>query len=248
MRETSSRRWPSSTRCAGTASGTGEELLRDLRCPPGNPSQRHRPPFPENSRGSPPRSRLPVPELRPLPGPRRRSALPYIPIPWTAFTRPPGPGQIPSVINRRSPRGPIPAAVSRANRSLHRSHRRWRSPGPSGVSLVWKLPRIAHDADLDRFLPALPGLHAQGLADCMVDNYGTAAALLRALPAISLPGAAGLNIFNHAAVEECRPGALACSRSLPSLSRDEIRGLIRKFPREAADRSPPLWSRGVARR
>ena len=99
----------------------------------------------------------------------------------------------------------------------------------SGARLVWKLPRIAHDTDLADLLPALPGLHAAGLADCMAGNPGTAAALLRTLPSVSLSGSPGLNIFNHAAVEDAGP-AFALLTLSPELSRDEIRELIRAAP------------------
>jgi putative protease len=96
----------------------------------------------------------------------------------------------------------------------------------AGVRLVWKLSRIAHDTDLADLLPALPGLHTQGLTDCMAGNPGTAAALLRTLPTVSLSGSPGLNIFNHAAVEDAGPAFTLLTLS-PELSRDEIRELIR---------------------
>jgi putative protease len=77
----------------------------------------------------------------------------------------------------------------------------------------------------------------------MVDNHGTAAALLRALPGISLAGAAGLNIFNHAAVEDAGPafGLLTLSSEL---SRDEIRTLIRELPAGCRHPVPALVVQG----
>jgi U32 family peptidase len=105
----------------------------------------------------------------------------------------------------------------------------------AGARLVWKLPRIAHDAFLDIVLPALPGLYARGITDCMTENHGTAGALLRTVPAISLSGSIGLNIFNHAAVEAAGPVYSLLTLS-PELSREEIRDLVRKIPR--GDHSP----------
>jgi U32 family peptidase len=105
----------------------------------------------------------------------------------------------------------------------------------SGTRLIWKLPRITHDTYLDTVLPALPDLYARGITECMTDNHGTASALIRACPAITLSGSIGLNIFNHAAAQNAAP-AYALLTLSPELSQDEIRDLIRGIP--ADDRRP----------
>ena len=117
------------------------------------------------------------------------------------------------------PREPFPACVATALGTAR----------AAGARLVWKLPRIAHDAYLDTVLPALPGLYAGGLTDCMTDNHGTSGAILRTCPALSLSGSIGLNIFNHAAVRGAGSSYTVLTLS-PELSGDEIRELIRTIP------------------
>ena len=94
----------------------------------------------------------------------------------------------------------------------------------AGALLVWKLPRIAHDALLDTLLPELRFLHDNGLAACMSGNPGISRAIHAAAPDIVLHGSAGLNIWNHvAATRTGMPYALLTLS--PELSRDDIRTL-----------------------
>ena len=69
----------------------------------------------------------------------------------------------------------------------------------SGIRFTWKLPRITRDAYLDTVLPILSPLVSRGVDECMVENPGTARALLGAAPGLTVSGSTGLNIFNHRA-------------------------------------------------
>jgi putative protease len=62
--------------------------------------------------------------------------------------------------------------------------------------LIWKLPRITRLAETAALRSVLPRLHAAGLRACMVDNPGTAAAVVDTAPGIALAGSPGLNVFN----------------------------------------------------
>jgi U32 family peptidase len=93
-----------------------------------------------------------------------------------------------------------------------------------GCRFSWKIPRIAHDTVIDRILAALPALHAAGVTACMVENPGTARALLREVPALTLSGFTGLNIFNHTAVQGTGSSFALLTLS-PELSREECRDL-----------------------
>jgi putative protease len=115
----------------------------------------------------------------------------------------------------------------------------------AGVKLVWKLPRITHDAYLDTVLPALAGLYKEGLTDCMAENYGTTVALRRALPEIALSGSIGLNIFNHAAVQNAASSFSLLTLS-PELSRNEICGLIPDLPPVGLDPAFGLIVQGTS--
>jgi putative protease len=101
--------------------------------------------------------------------------------------------------------------------------------GTAGTRLIWKLPRIAHDTYLDSVLPALPGLYKRGIKYCMTDNPGTAGAILSSCPSITLSGSIGLNIFNHAAVQNAGPAFTLLTLS-PELSRAGIRELVGTIP------------------
>jgi putative protease len=97
--------------------------------------------------------------------------------------------------------------------------------------LVWKFPRIAHDAELDLLLPELEHLGNCGLAGCMSENCGISYAIHALVPGIPLLGAGGLNIFNHRTAETLFPSYSLFTLS-PELSRGEIRELIRTINKE----------------
>ncbi|MDD1699218.1 MAG: U32 family peptidase [Methanoregula sp.] len=95
----------------------------------------------------------------------------------------------------------------------------------AGIRFILKFPRITRNNYLEGILPVL----AKGdldIAGFMVENYGSAHALLRIHPKAALFGSIGLNIFNHEAV--CHLFSLFVSLTLsPELSHDEIGLLIR---------------------
>jgi len=91
----------------------------------------------------------------------------------------------------------------------------------SGRRFTWKFPRITRDAYLDAVLPHLPDLARKGVVECMVENPGTAAALLRTTPGLTLAGSPGLNIFNHAAAGAAGAGYRLLTLS-SELSGEEI--------------------------
>ena len=95
----------------------------------------------------------------------------------------------------------------------------------AGARFVLKLPRITRDDYLGAVLPEIALLHKDGLAECMVENTGTAYAARMLIPDMILSGAAGLNIFNHRSA--CHLSPLFRSFTLsPELSRDECRDLV----------------------
>ncbi|MEN6395030.1 MAG: DUF3656 domain-containing protein [Methanoregula sp.] len=62
--------------------------------------------------------------------------------------------------------------------------------------LVWKLPRITRQAEIAAIRSLLPRLQAAGLSACMVENPGTASAVMAAAPGLALAGSCALNVFN----------------------------------------------------
>ncbi len=50
--------------------------------------------------------------------------------------------------------------------------------------LAWKLPRITRQAEIEAVRSLLPRLHAAGLGMCMVENPGTALAVVSAAPGL----------------------------------------------------------------
>jgi len=110
--------------------------------------------------------------------------------------------------------------------------------------LVWKFPRIAHDAELDLLLSELEHLGQCGLAGCMSENPGISYAIHTLAPGIPLLGAGGLNVFNHKTAELLFPPYSLLTLS-PELSREEIRELIRALSNKGtAPRSCALVVQG----
>jgi len=93
------------------------------------------------------------------------------------------------------------------------------------LDLVWKFPRIAHDAELDLLLSELKKLRNCGLAGCMSENPGISYAIHAEVLEMPLLGGGGLNIFNHRTAGTLSPSYALFTLS-PELSRDEIRDLI----------------------
>ena len=118
----------------------------------------------------------------------------------------------------------------------------------AGARFVLKLPRITRDDYLSAVLPEIVLLHKDGLAECMVENTGTAHAIRTLIPDMALSGAAGLNIFNHRSACHLSPPFRSFTLS-PELSRDECRDLVRAARQEQAARLPlPLSCRVSAKR
>ncbi len=95
----------------------------------------------------------------------------------------------------------------------------------AGIRFVLKFPRITDNYYLDAVLPLLSQTLSPEIAEVMVENWGTAHALMQCLPASVLFGSIGLNIFNHEAVRHL-PSRFGSVTLSPELSRDEIRLLI----------------------
>jgi putative protease len=96
----------------------------------------------------------------------------------------------------------------------------------AGVCFVLKFPRITRNSYLKSVLPFLSTGTDLNISGFLVENYGTAHALLQANPHIALYGAGGFNIFNHESV--CQSDSVFRSFTLsPELSRDEMELLIR---------------------
>jgi U32 family peptidase len=93
------------------------------------------------------------------------------------------------------------------------------------IRFVFKFPRITNNHYLDSVVSHVSQTLSQYIPHIMVENYGTAHALMQSHPAPVLIGSIGLNIFNHKAVQHLSfPfGMVTLS---PELSRDEIRLLI----------------------
>jgi putative protease len=95
----------------------------------------------------------------------------------------------------------------------------------AGARFVLKLPQITRDDYLSAVLPEIILLHKDGLAECMVENTGTAYAVHAIIPDMTLSGAAGLNIFNHHSACHLTPPFRSFTLS-PELSRDECGDLV----------------------
>jgi putative protease len=95
----------------------------------------------------------------------------------------------------------------------------------AGIRFVLKFPRITDNNYLDSVLPLLSQTLSPEIVEVMVENRGTAQALMQCLPASVLFGSIGLNIFNQEAVRHI-PSRFGSVTLSPELSRDEIRLLI----------------------
>jgi putative protease len=113
------------------------------------------------------------------------------------------------------------------------------------IPLVWKLPRITGKPELDRVCALLPLLRNKGLASCMVDSTGAAAALRDVVPEMQVAGSAGLNIFNHMTVKSLAPRFFRLTVS-PELSIPEIAELVRLARQEGCSTEFELIAQGNA--
>ncbi|MFZ1127611.1 DUF3656 domain-containing U32 family peptidase, partial [Methanoregula sp.] len=93
--------------------------------------------------------------------------------------------------------------------------------------LVWKLPRITRQAEIEAVRSLLPRLHAAGLGMCMVENPGTAVAVVSAAPGLDLAGSWGLNIFNAETVRVLARLPFGILTLSPELSATGIAVLVR---------------------
>ncbi|MDO9323391.1 MAG: DUF3656 domain-containing protein, partial [Methanoregula sp.] len=112
------------------------------------------------------------------------------------------------------------------------------------ISLVWKFPRITRTAFSDAVLPKVPQIAGTGIAGIMVENPGMIVALQTAVPSVPLSGSAGLNVFNHPAVQKLSPACHLLTLS-PELSREESRFLISEAHRQGSDAAFALVVQGI---
>jgi putative protease len=96
----------------------------------------------------------------------------------------------------------------------------------AGVRFFLKFPRITRNNYLEGVLPALSKGIDPHISGILVENYGTAHALMRSNPDIALHGSGGLNMFNHQSVCQLSPIFRSFTLS-PELSHDEMELLIR---------------------
>jgi U32 family peptidase len=95
----------------------------------------------------------------------------------------------------------------------------------AGIRFILKFPRITDNNYLDSVLPLLSQTLSPDIAEVMVENCGTAHALMHCHPSPVLFGSIGLNIFNHETVRHL-PSCFESVTLSPELSCDEIRLLI----------------------
>ena len=98
--------------------------------------------------------------------------------------------------------------------------------------LIWKLPRITRQGEIDAIRALLPRLHAAGLRACMVENPGTALAVADAAPGLALAGSWGLNVFNAETVRVFAREHFTLLQCSPELSGNEIAVLAREVRRQ----------------
>ncbi len=115
----------------------------------------------------------------------------------------------------------------------------------ANISLVWKLPRITTKPELDKVRALLPPLRNRGLAACMADSTGAAAAVRDVVPKMQIAGSAGLNIFNHMTVQSLAPQFFRLTVS-PELSIPEIGELVKRTREEGCSTEFELIVQGNA--
>jgi putative protease len=104
--------------------------------------------------------------------------------------------------------------------------------------LVWKLPRITRQTGIAEIRSLLPHLYSAGLRGCMVENQGTALAVIDTVPEITLLGSFGLNVFNAGTVRTLERLPFEMLLLSPELSAGEIGLLVRSVRSQA--REPEL--------
>jgi putative protease len=97
----------------------------------------------------------------------------------------------------------------------------------AGTRLVWKLPRITHQDELDAILRLTGDVVRYGISGIMAENPGAAYAVRRHRPGIPLYGSAGLNVFNHVAVRQLAPDFCHLTLS-PELSHCDLTALMNR--------------------
>jgi len=115
----------------------------------------------------------------------------------------------------------------------------------AGVRFILKLPRITSDNAIASITRVLLSLTGKGMTGCMVENAGTAAALISGVPSIALSGSMGLNIFNHWSA--CIiPGRFRLLTPSPELSREDLRVLINTARLKGSSAEFALTVQGLA--
>ncbi|NTV00163.1 MAG: U32 family peptidase [Methanoregulaceae archaeon] len=99
-----------------------------------------------------------------------------------------------------------------------------------GEGLIsWKWPQVVPAGFSADVLPLLPQFRQAGLREVMVDSPGSALALRRSAPGLTISGGSGLNIFNHRSVLALLELFDSFTLS-PELSGREISGLAGRVP------------------
>jgi putative protease len=93
--------------------------------------------------------------------------------------------------------------------------------------LIWKLPRITRQAEIDAIRSLLPRLRKAGLDECMVENPGTAFAVAAAAPGLALAGSCALNVFNAETARVFTRLPFGWLLLSPELTGSEIAELVR---------------------
>ena len=112
------------------------------------------------------------------------------------------------------------------------------------IPLVWKFPRITRTPFSNMVFPMVPRIAGMGIAGIMVEDPGMIDALCMAVPSVPLSGSTGLNVFNHAAVQNLTPPCHLLTLS-SELSREEIRFLISEARRQGSVADFALVVQGI---
>jgi putative protease len=110
--------------------------------------------------------------------------------------------------------------------------------------LIWKLPRITRQGEIDAIRSILPRLHTAGLRACMVENPGTALAVKEAVPGLALAGSWGLNVFNAETVRVFSREHFTLLQVSPELSGNEIAVLAREVHRQGDGPTLAVFAQG----
>ena len=93
------------------------------------------------------------------------------------------------------------------------------------AELIWKWPQITHQHQIDNYSKILESNLVNGIKEIMVDNIGTAVAIMNLNLDIKLSGSAGLNIWNSNSVMAISKIFKTITPS-PELSNEKLKNVI----------------------